>query len=195
MQVLTGEQNGTLALLYLNLLYHKETTSLSKDNVLTMISNETLVKKHFLFTANHQVYIQNTLCSLLYHCTGLANHTHSFSVTVYVLIFTSINFREFSKLHTGAIVFTDFYFRGSGRSNQSIRFFYLAHILCSCTRQECDNVLDGFWGPGDGCRLVTGSETVPGQIFVSIDYCGLGFIREYGKKFVHRESKYAYSTL
>ena len=45
----------------------------------------------------------------------------------------------------------DFYFCDSGRSNLS--FFYLAHILCSCTRQyECDDVLDGFWGPGDGCQ-------------------------------------------
>ena len=30
---------------------------------------------------------------------------------------------------------------------------HLAHILL----HECDNVLDGLWGPGDGCRLDTGS--------------------------------------
>ena len=57
-------------------------------------------------------------------------------------------------------------FHGFGRSN--LQFFYLAHILCSCMRTcqyECDNVLDGFWGPGDGCRSDTASETVPGQIF------------------------------
>ena len=42
--------------------------------------------------------------------------------------------------------------------------FYLAYILCSCTRQyECDNVLDGFLRPGGGFRSDTGSETVPGQ--------------------------------
>ena len=69
-------------------------------------------------------------------------------------------------------MFVDFYFRGSGRSN--LQFFYLAHILCSCMRQ-CDDVLDGFWGPGDGCRSDTGSETVPGQIFVCINFRSLGF--------------------
>ena len=64
-----------------------------------------------------------------------------------------------------------FYFCGSGRSN-----------LCSCTRQcECDNVLDGFWGPGDGCRSDTGSETVPGLIFATFNFHGLGFIREFGE--------------
>ena len=69
------------------------------------------------------------------------------------------------------------YFCGSGRSN--LQFFYLVHILCSCTRQyECDNVPDGVWGPGDGCRSDTGSETVPGQIFASINFRSLGFIRE-----------------
>ena len=48
----------------------------------------------------------------------------------------------------------------AGRSDR--HFFYLAHILCSCTRQyECDDVLDGFWGPGDGCWPDTGSEMVP----------------------------------
>ena len=53
-----------------------------------------------------------------------------------------------------------------------MQFFYLAHILCSCVHQyECDDVLDGFWGPG--------SETVPGQIFASINFRGLEFIREY----------------
>ena len=30
---------------------------------------------------------------------------------------------------------------------QNLQNFYLAHILCSCTRQyECDDVLYGFWG-------------------------------------------------
>ena len=54
-------------------------------------------------------------------------------------------------------------FCGSGRSNR--QFFYLVHILCSCTRQyECDDVLDGFLGPGDSCRPDAGSETAPGQI-------------------------------
>ena len=70
-----------------------------------------------------------------------------------------------------------FFLRGSGRSN--LHFFYLAHILCSCTRQyECDDVVDGFWGPGNGCRLHTGSEAVPGQIFASFNFRGLGFIRK-----------------
>ena len=65
-------------------------------------------------------------------------------------------------------IFTDFYFRGSGRSN--LQFCYLVHILCSYMRQhECDDVLDGFWGPGDGCYSDTGSDTVPGQIFVLWD--------------------------
>ena len=72
----------------------------------------------------------------------------------------------------------EFYFRGSRRSNRQL--FYLAHILCSCIRQyECDNVLDGFWDPVDGCRSDIGSETVPGRIFASINFHGLGFIREY----------------
>ena len=62
-----------------------------------------------------------------------------------------------------------FYFRGSGRSN--LQFFYLAHTPCSCTRQyECDDVLDGFWGPGGGCRSDTGSKTVPGQIFCEYSF-------------------------
>ena len=60
------------------------------------------------------------------------------------------------------------------------QFFYLARILCSCTCQyECDDVLDGFWGPGDGCRSDTGNETVPGQTFASINFCCLEFIRKY----------------
>ena len=72
----------------------------------------------------------------------------------------------------------DLYFRNSGRSN--LQFFYLAHILCSCTHQyECDDVLDGFWGPGDGCLSDTGSKTVPGQIIASINLRGLRFIHEY----------------
>ena len=41
--------------------------------------------------------------------------------------------------------------------------------------------LMAFWGPGDGCRSDTGSETVPGQIFVSINFRGLGFICEYSE--------------
>ena len=54
---------------------------------------------------------------------------------------------------------------------------------------ECDDVFDGFWGPEDGCRSNTGSETVPGQIFTSINFRGLGFIREYS------ENKYVYGML
>ena len=70
--------------------------------------------------------------------------------TVYVLIFASIIFRELIEMHSGKY-FADFYFYGSRRSN--LQFFYIAHILCSCTRQyECNDVLDGFWGPGDGCQ-------------------------------------------
>ena len=73
-------------------------------------------------------------------------------------------FRQLLEMHSGKF-FADFYFRGSGRSN--LQFFYLAHILCSCTRQyEYDDVRGGFCGPGDGCRSDTGNETVPGQIFV-----------------------------
>ena len=61
----------------------------------------------------------------------------------------------------------DFNFRSSGRSY--LQFFYLSHILCSCTHQYwCDDVLDGFWGLGGGCQSDTGSETVPGQIFATI---------------------------
>ena len=58
---------------------------------------------------------------------------------------------------------------------QTLADFYfvvpeVVHILCSYTRQyECDDVLDGFRGPGDGCRSDTGSETVPGQIFAVWD--------------------------
>ena len=71
---------------------------------------------------------------------------------------------------------TDIFFHGSGRSNRQL--FYLEHILCSCMRQyECDDVLDGFWGPGDGCRSDTGSETVPGQI----NFRGLGFLHKYSE--------------
>ena len=39
----------------------------------------------------------------------------------------------------------------------------------------------GFWGPGDGCRSDTGSETVPGQFFASIYFRGLGLIRKYSE--------------
>ena len=78
----------------------------------------------------------------------------------------AMNFCKLLEMHSGK-AFADFYFRGSGWSN--LQLFYLAHILFSCTCQyECDDVLDGFWGPGDGCRSATGGETVPGQIFASI---------------------------
>ena len=90
-----------------------------------------------------------------------------------------MNFHELLEMHSGKN-FVDIYFRGSARSK--LQFFYLAHILCSCTRQyEYDNVLDGFWGPGDGCRSDTGSETIPGQLFASINFLGLGFIRKYSE--------------
>ena len=47
--------------------------------------------------------------------------------------------------------------------------FYFAHILCKCTSQyECNDVLDGFFSPGDGCRSDTGRETVPGQFSLVI---------------------------
>ena len=53
------------------------------------------------------------------------------------------------------------------------------HILCSCTRQyECDMFLMAF---RVHCRSDTSSETVPGQIFSSFNFCGLGFIREYNQ--------------
>ena len=42
-------------------------------------------------------------------------------------------------------------------------------------------VWESMSGPGDGCRSDTGSETVPGQIFASINFRGLGFIREYSE--------------
>ena len=76
------------------------------------------------------------------------------------------------------------FFSSRFRKVKSAIFLFLAHILCSYTRTcqyECDNVLDGFWGPGDGCRSDTGSETVPGQIFASSNFRGLGFIREYSE--------------
>ena len=38
------------------------------------------------------------------------------------------------------------------------------------TQYEYGDVLDGFWGPGDGCRSDTGSETVPGPIFASSNF-------------------------
>ena len=79
------------------------------------------------------------------------------------VIFASINFCKLLEMHSGKS-FTDFFFRGP--EGQIRNFFYLAHVLCSCTCQyECDDVLDGFWGPGDGCRSDTGNETVPGQTF------------------------------
>ena len=99
--------------------------------------------------------------------------------TVYMLIFASTHFCELLEMHSGNF-FGGFFPRGSRRSN--LPFFYLAHILCTCTRQyEYDDVLDGFWGPGDGCRSDTGSETVPGPIFASSNFCGLGFICEYNE--------------
>ena len=52
-----------------------------------------------------------------------------------------------------------------------MQIFYLAHILCSCMRLYS-------WGPGDGCRSDTGSETVPRQTFATINFHSLGFIRE-----------------
>ena len=76
-------------------------------------------------------------------------------------------FRELLEMHSG-IFFADFSFRCSGRSN--LQFFYLAHTLCSCTRQyECED------------RSDSGSETVPGQFFASINLHGLGFIHEYSE--------------
>ena len=90
-------------------------------------------------------------------------------------------------MHSGKN-FADFFFRGSGRSN--LQFFYLAHILCSCAHQyECDYVLHGFWDPGDGCRSDTGSETAPGQIFASITFRGLGFMRKYSENLYAKDTK------
>ena len=94
-------------------------------------------------------------------------------------------------MHSGKLV-ADFFSRCSGRSN--LQFFYLPCILCSCTRQyECDDVLDGFWGPGDGCRSDTGSETVQGQIFARINFRSLGFIREYSEN-VYSTTKSMYTV-
>ena len=78
----------------------------------------------------------------------------------------------------------DFFGCGSGRSN--LQFFYLAHILCSYMRQyECDDVLDGFWGPGNGCWLDHGQIQVAKQcqdnFFASINFRGPGFIRKYSE--------------
>ena len=84
-------------------------------------------------------------------------------------------------MHSGKI-FEDFVF-----TVLEGQICYLAHILCSCTRQyECDNVLDGCW-------LDTGSEAVPGQIFVSVNFRGPGFIHEY-REFLHRKNKYVYGN-
>ena len=88
--------------------------------------------------------------------------------TVYVLIFASIHFHELLEMRSGQVLLGFFYFRGSGRSN-----LCLAHSLCSCMHQyECDDVLDGFCSPGDCCQLDAGSETVPGQFFVTIAVWG-----------------------
>ena len=74
-------------------------------------------------------------------------------------------------MHSGKI-FEDFVF-----TVLEGQICYLAHILCSCTRQyECDNVLDGCWSD-------TGSEAVPGQNFVSVNFRGPGFIHEYRENF------------
>ena len=102
----------------------------------------------------------------------------------YTYLFASINFRELLEMYSGKNL-ADFYFHGSGRSN--LQFFYLVHILCSCTRQyECDDVLDGFWGPGDGCRLDHGRMQVAKQcqdkfLRVLIFTVHAGFIREYSE--------------
>ena len=84
--------------------------------------------------------------------------------TVYVLIFANC-------LKCTQEIFSLF------RKVKSAIFLFSAHSVCTC-QYECDNVLDGFWGPGDGCQSDTGSETVPGQIFASIIFRGLGFIQE-----------------
>ena len=58
------------------------------------------------------------------------------------------------------------------------------HIPCSCTRQyEWDDFLGSLWGPGDGCLSDHGRiQVVPGQIYASISFRGLVFIREYSEK-------------
>ena len=77
-------------------------------------------------------------------------------ITVYVLIFVSIYFCELLEMHSWKISLIFIFVVPEG---QICNF---SHILC---QYECDDVLDGFWGPGDGYRSDTGSETVPGQIF------------------------------
>ena len=81
-------------------------------------------------------------------------------------------------MHSGNY-FTDFYFRSSGRSN--LQFFYLAHILYVAARvsMSVTMFLIAFGVQEMAVRLDTGSETVPGQNFTSINFRGLGFIRKY----------------
>ena len=84
-------------------------------------------------------------------------------------------------MHSGES-FVDFDFRGSGRSNLHTK--KIAHILCRCTHQyQCDDVLDGFWGPGDGCRSDTGSKTVP-------NFHKYSFVRSSWDSFANLENKY-----
>ena len=62
-------------------------------------------------------------------------------------------------------------------AGETLQLSFCCRQTCSsCTRQyECADVLDGFWGPGNGCwRIHTSSETVPGQIFTSINFRSLG---------------------
>ena len=59
---------------------------------------------------------------------------------------------------------------------------------------ECDDVLDGFGGPGDGCQSDTGSETVPGQIFASINFRGLRFIHKLYSENLYTAKKSTYTV-
>ena len=65
--------------------------------------------------------------------------------TIYVVLFSREKF--FSNCYEMQYI-SEFFFCGSGRSN--LQFFYLVHIHISTARvdqYECDDVLDGFWGP------------------------------------------------
>ena len=65
---------------------------------------------------------------------------------------------------------------------EGLQCFYLEDTLCSCTRQyECVDVLDGFWGPGDGCRSDAGSENSARTNFSECYFRGRGFIHEYSE--------------